>query len=534
MVNYSDVVEKLMRSGRYPALVFLFSRRLVEENAFAVATKLNLLDEDVKALVMKHIDEGLSPLAIRLHGSLKKCLLSGIGYHHAGLLPSAKRLVETLFIEGLLPVIFCTETFALGVNYPARTVVIGQVTKRDNEGFRPLTKRELLQMAGRAGRRGQDKKGYVYICVDPSYPEEVPVKPPQQPEPIRPESERTPESVLQIISGLGPERDALKKYVTKSFAAYAAESVKENARTEWEIARKNLKNALRNRGCVKFEQCQQLWEQCQPLRNAIDDLQNNLRKARKAVKKAKKKNKEKAKEKEQIATEYYQKLALKKAELEALFRNAGCEKSGPANCSIFAELEKMVKKADSLRRHYEKLPGAEEASWGAFVKEAESLVDAGFLTSGWTLTEKGKIALDAGPAGVLMAEVLDRIIKKDASSIVEPELLAGLATGCLCEENGCRAAGIVKDALEFLRKRGIEKYYSTDMQDAVQDWVNGKPIEKCALLLDAGPGDFVMLARRAAESLRGLADSATCPEQIKKVARKAYKSIWRDEVAEVF
>lgn len=536
MVNYSNVIEKLVRSGRYPALIFLFSRRLVEENASAAADRFGLLDDDAVDLVSKHVDESLSPSAVKLHASLKKCLLSGIGYHHAGLLPSAKRLVENLFVKGLLPVVFCTETFALGVNYPARTVVIGQVTKRDDNGFRSLTNRELLQMAGRAGRRGQDKRGYVYICVDPVYPEEVPVEPPREPEPVRPTSGRTPESVLRLISGLGPDRTVLKEYVTKSFAAYAAEGAKENARVEWETARRNVENTFQSEGCNGFERCLHLWNQCQSLKNIISGLKNDLNQAHRALKKAKKKNKSphKIKEKERNIAERSQKIAEKETELESLSRSTGCEKGGPIYCPVFTGLKKQVEKAESLRKRYERLPDAEKASWNSFVKDAENLAAAGFLTPEWALTGKGRLAIDAGSAGVLLAEVLDRHAQRDTLDVVGPELLAGLAAGCLCENDGSAATGIVRDALEFLWNRGIRKLYSAVMRNAVYAWACGEPIERCAGMMDAGPGDFVMLARRAAESLRGLADSAACPEQIRKTARRAYGSVWRGEVAEVF
>jgi superfamily II RNA helicase len=512
----------------------LFSRRLVEENALAASSRFDLLDNDAKGIVAKQADELLSSSAAKLHASLKKCLLAGIGYHHAGLLPSAKKLVEGLFVQGLLPVVFCTETFALGVNYPARAVVVGQVTKRDDGGFRALTNRELLQMAGRAGRRGQDRRGYVYICVDPSYPEEVPTRPPKEPEPVRPANGHTPESVLRLISGLGPDRDRLKKYVTKSFAAYAAEEMKEEARTRWETVRRDVENAFREEGCPDHERCLRLWKRHRSLKSTISSLKNDLNQKRSALKKARKKNIP-TYEKEQAVQECSRSIAEKEAELESLFQNAGCGKGGPMRCPVFAGLKKTIEKLESLYGRYERLPGAEKVSWDSFVQDVGSLVSAGYLTPGWTLTAKGVLALDAGPGGILLAEILDRLAK-NSFDVVEPESLAGLAAGCLCEneEDSTRMAGIIRDALVYLQEHGVEKLFSVDMQDAVSDWACGGPIERCARIIDAGPGDFVMLARRAAESLRGLADSAACPEQIRKAAHRAYKAVWRGEVAEVF
>src|SRR4026207_858218 len=78
----------------------------------------------------------------------------GLGMHHAGILPSVKRLIEHLFERGLCRVVFATETMSLGIHMPAKSVVLQGLTKRTDRGFRSLTHNELTQMAGRAGRRG--------------------------------------------------------------------------------------------------------------------------------------------------------------------------------------------------------------------------------------------------------------------------------------------------------------------------------------------------------------------------------------------
>ena len=86
---------------------------------------------------------------------------TGIASHHAGLLPAWKELVEELFQQGLIKVVFATETLAAGINMPARTTVISSLSKRTEDGHRLLFSSEFLQMSGRAGRRGKDTQGYV-------------------------------------------------------------------------------------------------------------------------------------------------------------------------------------------------------------------------------------------------------------------------------------------------------------------------------------------------------------------------------------
>ena len=146
-----DDVVKL--PGAYlPALVFAFSRRAVEEYARDHATRQRYLPAGEL--------EGFGP---EINASLTRCLERGIGFHHAGLTPYEKITVENLLVRGLLKVVYCTETFAVGVNYPVRTVIISQEAKYDGRRVRPLKVREVQQMAGRAGRRGIDEKGTAFV-----------------------------------------------------------------------------------------------------------------------------------------------------------------------------------------------------------------------------------------------------------------------------------------------------------------------------------------------------------------------------------
>lgn len=97
-------------------------------------------------------------------------LLRGIGIHHGGLLPILKETIEILFGEGLLKVLFATETFAMGLNMPARTVLFTGMRKFDGKNYRFITPGEYVQMSGRAGRRGIDSKGIVILMVDEKMP----------------------------------------------------------------------------------------------------------------------------------------------------------------------------------------------------------------------------------------------------------------------------------------------------------------------------------------------------------------------------
>lgn len=118
--------------------------------------------------VLSEADRALSPVV-----NVLPLLRAGIGIHHSGLLPFVKELVELLFQEGLVKVLFATETFAMGLNMPARTAVFTQVTKWDGTEQRWIAAGEYTQMSGRAGRRGQDARGTCIILVDRGCTEEA-------------------------------------------------------------------------------------------------------------------------------------------------------------------------------------------------------------------------------------------------------------------------------------------------------------------------------------------------------------------------
>lgn len=154
------VLSHLQQRDMLPAIYFIFSRRGCDQ-AVAEVAHLSLVNE-AEAKQLKHqVDTFLerNPEAGRA-GQIAP-LYRGIAAHHAGILPAWKSLVEELFQQGLIKVVFATETLAAGINMPARTTVISSLSKRTDLGHRLLNASEFLQMAGRAGRRGMDVQGHV-------------------------------------------------------------------------------------------------------------------------------------------------------------------------------------------------------------------------------------------------------------------------------------------------------------------------------------------------------------------------------------
>uniref|UniRef100_A0A667XNJ4 SKI2 subunit of superkiller complex n=1 Tax=Myripristis murdjan TaxID=586833 RepID=A0A667XNJ4_9TELE len=150
-----------------PVVAFTFSRTRCDENARSLAS-MDLTTSVEKAEIHSFFQKSLS----RLRGGdrqlpqillMRDLLKRGIAVHHSGILPILKEVIEMLFSRGLVKVLFATETFAMGVNMPARTVVFDSIRKHDGTGFRNLLPGEYIQMAGRAGRRGLDATGTVII-----------------------------------------------------------------------------------------------------------------------------------------------------------------------------------------------------------------------------------------------------------------------------------------------------------------------------------------------------------------------------------
>lgn len=161
------LVSHLRKEDLLPGCIFVFSKKRCEENADSLSNQ-DFCNATEKSLIHMFIEKSLTrlkpedrtlPQILRL----RELLSRGVAVHHGGLLPIMKEIVEILFAKSLVKCLFATETFAMGLNLPTRTVVFSGFRKHDGKNFRDLLPGEYTQMAGRAGRRGLDKVGYVII-----------------------------------------------------------------------------------------------------------------------------------------------------------------------------------------------------------------------------------------------------------------------------------------------------------------------------------------------------------------------------------
>ncbi len=168
-VPYPSHFELIKDLGKenMPCLFFSFSRKDCQIKAQELARK-NILEKDAKTTQLFSQRLAEAPSDIHKLAStkiLRDTIPQGIAFHHAGLLPIIKEAIEFLFSQGLIKVLYTTETFAVGINMPAKTVCFESLRKYDGINFRTLNTKEYFQIAGRAGRRGIDEKGTVVSMI---------------------------------------------------------------------------------------------------------------------------------------------------------------------------------------------------------------------------------------------------------------------------------------------------------------------------------------------------------------------------------
>lgn len=169
----AQIIERLDAEGLLPAITFIFSRAgcdaAVRQSLYA---GIRLTTEREQHEIRQIVDERTAhlpdeDLAVLGYLEWRDALERGLAAHHAGMLPAFKEVVEELFVRGLVKAVFATETLALGINMPARTVVIEKLDKWNGETHADLTPGEYTQLTGRAGRRGIDVEGHAVVLWQP-------------------------------------------------------------------------------------------------------------------------------------------------------------------------------------------------------------------------------------------------------------------------------------------------------------------------------------------------------------------------------
>ena len=224
----AEVLERLDRDGLLPAITFIFSRAgcaAAVEQCLRSGLRLNTSEE--RDAVRRHVERRTADLPredLRVLGYWEwlEGLERGLAAHHAGLLPTFKEVVEELFLQGLVKAVFATETLALGINMPARSVVLEKLIKWNGEAHVDVTPGEYTQLTGRAGRRGIDVEGHAVVLWQQGFnPTAVAGLASTRTYPLRSSFRPSYNMAVNLVGSVG--REAARALLESSFAQFQAD-----------------------------------------------------------------------------------------------------------------------------------------------------------------------------------------------------------------------------------------------------------------------------------------------------------------------
>ena len=223
-----DVIGMLDQEGLLPAITFVFSRAGCDAAVKqCLRSPLRLTTDAERTRIAEVIDRRCADLAdadlvVLEYHEWREGLLRGLAAHHAGLLPVFRHTVEELFTAGLVRAVFATETLALGINMPARTVVLERLVKFNGEQHAPLTPGEYTQLTGRAGRRGIDVEGHAVVLWHPDVePADVAGLASTRTFPLRSSFAPSYNMTINLVQQMGPKQ--AHELLERSFAQYQAD-----------------------------------------------------------------------------------------------------------------------------------------------------------------------------------------------------------------------------------------------------------------------------------------------------------------------
>ncbi|AEF93484.1 DSH domain protein [Desulfotomaculum nigrificans CO-1-SRB] len=498
-----------------PALYFVFGRARTEELASELGREWDFLFPDEKEKVLKMIAETEKEhpeIFQRGHRRvLRRLLQQGIGYHHAGLSPVLKNLVERLYENRLLWVLFCTETFAAGVNFPAASTLFHSCRKWDGKEFRMLMNREFFQMAGRAGRRGFDRVGHVYIKIDEKFPEQTGFFDESEVESVYGRLTISPNSVLSLLKW--KTDDEIHRFLTRNFSAY------QERRAEREI------KALLEELNKQYEEAKSYF--CDLRGEAACPLQRRkLIREQKRLRSAKYKNRPGARErlaeiKEILVNQHVQRClhevcADARDELEAL----GYQRAGLLNQmnAIKQQSRKYIQEFQFVKGILEQL---------GYIKDREFFA-------------RGNFALELHVQEILVTELAFAGLLED----LPLEVVAGILAG-VDYIPGRREfvpappydPSPVMELREELLEAGVPPHFlvwSNTPGFVAHAWYTGQGLDYLLENTSLQEGDIVSIIRRLIDLLRQIDDASHSNPNLRERVREIRRVIDRDEVAVVF
>lgn len=531
----TDIILALQEKNMLPAIYFTFSRKKCDENAMKCAS-LDLLSKEEAIKAAQMVDEYIAENPYLYNNPHIELVKKGIASHHAGLLPGWKNLVERMFQNGLIKVVFATETLAAGINMPARTTIISSISKRTDEGHRVLTANEFLQMSGRAGRRGMDEIGYVVVVGTPfQSPEEVYELATSDANPLESKFSPSYSMVLNLLQRFS--LDEAKELILKTFGYFSSTDRISPLKAELERYEENMK-AIRSFKC-KFGHKAEDMDEYLKFKNLYVQNRTTLKALRRQAKNPN-------------APEVAE-FARKTKELLHKMQSYGCDR-----CKIY---KKHRKELELLQRYQKKARGLQkeiefqkDVYWQKFLAHKRILEQMKNLSDDYP-TETGKITMglrienELYLSEIILSGILNDLAPYELASVIcaitteEVRNLDNAPIKAPCQ-NVRKALGKIKDIRRkiFLLERDekIENVMNVNSEycSMIEAWVLSANEEissieawdKIFADTEFTEGDVVRAFKRTIDVLRQLTVVDNIPDDIAMSAKEAIKAINREPV----
>ena len=522
-----QIIQNLADQDMLPAIYFTFSRKKCDEQmekCSGLGLNTRAEQEKIKAFIEEFIAD--NP---HLYGNKHiDYLIQGVASHHAGLLPAWKNLVEKLFQQGLIKVVFATETLAAGINMPARSTVISATSKRTDAGHRMLTANEFLQMSGRAGRRGMDEVGYVTI-VGTSFqtPDEVAELVLSGSNPLESRFSPSYSMVLNLLQRFNLEES--KELILKSFGYYSSDfrlkpilAQMEEYDIEMQERAFACPSKLSDEKMLEYDRMRFLYVQ-------------NRQTYKKILRQEKAKHRP-------LSPEVIEFGERTKAELHNLQKYpCDCCKHYKRHAKNLEVIKRIISKKQKLQKEIER---QKDIYWNKFLAHRAVLEEYGYLTNDYP-TDKGKTTSQIRSENELF---LAEIIFSGVLENLTPAQLAGVICAITTEELRIEIPYIpfsepvrktlnkIRDIKKKLFKAqtrydiesplNINPYFSS----LIELWVEGAEWSTVSEQVDMGEGDIVRAFKRTVDVLRQLTTIDNVPEAVVFTAREAIEKIMRAPV----
>lgn len=524
-----DVVRNLHEKDMLPAIYFTFSRKKCDEQ-MEKCSSLVLVTPKERAQIQKMVDDYLELNPYLYKNKHIEYILNGVASHHAGLLPGWKCLVENLFKEGLIKVVFATETLAAGINMPARSTVISSISKRTDTGHRTLTGSEFLQMSGRAGRRGMDEIGYVTIVgTQFQTPEEVAelvLSPANDLESRFSPSYSMVVNLLQRFS-----LDETKELILKSFGYFSSSDRLKPLYHQQEINQKIIDdindfkcwNNLCHQDLLDYDKLRAIYVERKKIFRTIQ--------------------KQEAKKRRPLAPEAII-FGDKTREMLQKMKSYACD-----NCKLY---KKHSKDIEVLSRYevkqtklFKDIESQKDIFWNRFLAHRKVLTDLGYLKNDYptdlgVMVSQIRAENELFIAEIIKEKILENLSPAELASVIcaitTEDLRADIYPQTPISQNVRKTLNLIKNIRRHVDKfqkdneidtpMYINSYYSS----MIEMWVNGSEWDTILEQVEMGEGDIVRIFKRTVDVLRQLCVIDLIPEAVAFTAREAITNILREPI----